>query len=672
MPLLAVSALFLSTATVSAVPGDWTFKLLPDDPATSGQFGFSVSISGTTALVGGIIGTPGFGRAYLFDAATGNRIRQLLPDDGPTQNSFGYSVVISGATALVGAPLDRSASGAVYHFDTTTGQQIAKLLADDGDANHLFGISVALSGTTAIVGALHDTGNAPVSGSAYLFDITTGQQIAKLLADDGEIADGFGAGVSIDSGLAIVGAVFDDDNGSQSGSAYLFDAITGQQLAKLLADDGADGDAFGRSVAIQDTTAIVGAWHDDDNGDRSGSAYLFDVSEPQNPVQVAKLLPDDGAALGYFGVSVVLSGTTAIIGGARGHVGGSHSGSAYLFDTVTGQQIDKLLHNDGAPDDQYGYSVSISGSTAIVGAYRDGDNGQHAGAAYLFCVLSACDDDNSCTDDTCHIGCVYTPNTDPCDDGDACTGNDICSDGACGGSEINCDDANACTEDTCDSGSGCVNIPNHTLCNDDNECTDDICDPFMGCVHVPVPEGGPADDGNNCTTGDTCVDGAPSGTPVQCPRGQVCDPTNGECVDDQDPCECVNGRVTLCHIPPGNPANAHTITVGCAARDKHLAHGDTCGPCADGLPASANGLGVGSCCITDDCLVVTEKDCAVIGGEYMGDATRCVGPFDLAQLLGWWGPCAPGDACNCLDANDYGMIDAADLAVLLGSWGPCP
>ena len=48
---------------------------------------------------------------------------------------------------------------------------------------------------------------------------------------------------------------------------------------------------------------------------------------------------------------------------------------------------------------------------------------------------------------------------------------------------------------------------------------------------------------------------------------------------DQNPCECDNGRVTLCHIPRGNLDNGRTITVGCAAGDKHLAHGDVCGPC---------------------------------------------------------------------------------------------
>ncbi len=80
----------------------------------------------------------------------------------------------------------------------------------------------------------------------------------------------------------------------------------------------------------------------------------------------------------------------------------------------------------------------------------------------------------------------------------------------------------------------------------------------------------------------------------------------------------------------------------------------------------------GSCCATDDCVVRTEEDCAAIGGEYAGDGTRCVGPFDLAQLLGWWGPCEPADPCHEVDADANGNIGPLDLAVLLGAWGPCP
>ena len=168
-----------------------------------------------------------------------------------------------------------NASGSAYLFDTTTGQQIAKLLPDDGAAGGRFGFSVSISGEIAIVGAFLAGGT---SGSAYLFDVATGAQIAQPLPHDGDAGDRFGVSVAISGATAIVGAYRDDDNRNISGSAYLFDAKTGEQVAKLLPDDGAEGDNFGISVAIRGTTAIVGARYDEDNGDDSGSAYLFDAS----------------------------------------------------------------------------------------------------------------------------------------------------------------------------------------------------------------------------------------------------------------------------------------------------------------------------------------------------------------------------------------------------------
>ncbi|MCK4874061.1 MAG: FG-GAP repeat protein, partial [Phycisphaerales bacterium] len=296
----------------------------------------------------------------------GEQLFKLLPSDGVADDRFGVSVAISGTTAIVGACHDDdngTDSGSAYLFDTTTGQQIAKLLPSDGEEDDWFGLSVAISGTTAIVGAYRDDDNGYDSGSAYLFDTTTGQQIAKLLASDGTVGDSFGWSVAISGTTAIVGAYYDNDNGSDSGSAYLFDTRTGQQIAKLLPSDGAADDYFGYSVAISGTTAIVGAYGDDDNGNKPGSAYLFDTTTGQ---QVAKLLPSDGALGDYFGISVAISGTTAIVGAHYDDDNGHGSGSAYLFDTITGQQVAKLLPSDGAAEDRFGWSVAISGTTAIV------------------------------------------------------------------------------------------------------------------------------------------------------------------------------------------------------------------------------------------------------------------------------------------------------------------
>ncbi|MCZ6651762.1 MAG: hypothetical protein O7D91_01900 [Planctomycetota bacterium] len=235
------------------------------------------------------------------------------------------------------------------------GDQLFKLLPDDGAGNDQFGHSVAISGTTAIVGALWDNDNKTGldSGSAYLFNITTGQQLFKLLPDDGAADDRFGRSVAINGTIAIVGVIHDDDNGSNSGSSYLFDSATGEQIVKILPDDGAAGDRFGISVAISGTTAIVGASFDDDNGDLSGSAYIFGISDPVNPTQIARLLPDDGAEVDAFGGSVAISGTT-VIGGARGDDDACpenpfcYTGSAYLFDAASAPACPADFDGDGA------------------------------------------------------------------------------------------------------------------------------------------------------------------------------------------------------------------------------------------------------------------------------------------------------------------------------------
>ena len=396
MPLLAAAASVLSTAPAYADLGDELFKLLANDGAADDRFGVSVAISGAIAIVGAWQDNDSgddSGSAYLFDTTTGQQIFKLLPDDGAADDRFGASVAISpdGIGAIVGAYFDDDngfLSGSAYLFDTTTGRQIFKLLPNDGAEFDLFGISVEISpdGIGAIVGARLDDDNGPNSGSAYLFDTTTGRQIAKLLPNDGAFNDQFGVSVSIspDGIEAIVGAWQDDDSGDDSGSAYLFDIRTGQQIFKLLPDDGAAEDRFGLSVAISGATAIVGAFLDDDNGSNSGSAYLFDTTTGR---QIAKLLPDDGAAGDEFGTSVGISGETAIVGAQRHDDNGEGSGSAYLFDisdVANPRQLFKLLADDGAVNDHFGISVAISGATAIVGANGDDDNGTDSGSAFLF------------------------------------------------------------------------------------------------------------------------------------------------------------------------------------------------------------------------------------------------------------------------------------------------
>ena len=100
-------------------------------------------------------------------------------------------------------------------------------------------------------------------------------ELFKLTASDGAAHDEFGSSVAVSGDLAIVGALWNDDLGSQSGSAYVFDVTTGQELFEITASDGDVDDRFGVSVAISGDKAVAGAYFDDDLGSKSGSAYVF-------------------------------------------------------------------------------------------------------------------------------------------------------------------------------------------------------------------------------------------------------------------------------------------------------------------------------------------------------------------------------------------------------------
>jgi hypothetical protein len=292
-----------------------------------------------------------------------------LPADSVVGDIFGHSVGIDGDTSIVGAPYDDDKgdfSGSAYLFNVIAGSQHAKLTASDGSTGDRFGWSVGISGGTAIIGAPSDDNNNGATGSAYLFDVATGSELAKLTPSDGA-AQEFGGSVDISGNTAIVGAPLDRDNGEQSGSAYLFDIATGAELAKLTPNDGAALDLFGWSVGISGDTAIVGACYDDGEHSRSGSAYLFDI---RSGTQLAKLTASDGATGDRFGWSVDISGDRAVVGAPHegaGEYGVTDTGSAYLFDATTGMQLAKLIPNVRTVD-QFGVSVGISSNSVIVGA----------------------------------------------------------------------------------------------------------------------------------------------------------------------------------------------------------------------------------------------------------------------------------------------------------------
>jgi hypothetical protein len=323
-------------------------------------------------------------------------VQKLLAGDGAANNDvFGCSVAISGNTAVIAAAGDGDTGSAYVFVRATDGTwtQQAKLLASDGAESDYFGYSVAISGNTVVIGAIYDDDKGGDSGSAYVFvrsaDGTWTQQ-AKLLAQDGAYWDWFGKSVAVSGDTAVIGAYGNADKGWSVGSAYVFIRTadgTWAQQAKLLAQDGVAGDSFGESVAVFGDTALIGACGDEDKGDHSGSAYVFVRSADGTWMQQAKLLGNDGTERDLFGKSMAMSADMAVIGAYRDDGKSGDSGSAYVFIRAadgTWMQQAKLLAQDGADGDFFGYSVALSGDMAVIGAYRDDDNGYDSGSAYVF------------------------------------------------------------------------------------------------------------------------------------------------------------------------------------------------------------------------------------------------------------------------------------------------
>ena len=385
-------------------------KLLAQDGAEGDYLSLSVSISGNTAFVGAQYhdgnGLLHSGSAYVFENVAGawTQVAKLTADDGAENHNFGCSVCVSDDTAIVGAlgTDDFGAySGSAYVFENVAGAwiQTAKLNASDAAAYDQFGSSVSISGDTAVIAAQWDGDNGLNSGSVYVFENVAGvwTQTAKLTADDGAAQDEFGSSVSISGNTACIGAVYDDDLGNESGSAYVFENVGGTwtQTAKLTADDGSLADLLGISISVNGNTAVVGAPGDDDDGFGSGSAYVFEKNAGAW-TQAAKITADDGSTADYFGISVSINGTTVVVGASGDDDNGADaSGSAYILKNIGGvwTQDAKITASDGAVNDHFGNTVCVNGDTALVGAPDTDDNGLDSGSAYVFDLNCNCPPD---------------------------------------------------------------------------------------------------------------------------------------------------------------------------------------------------------------------------------------------------------------------------------------
>ena len=311
------------------------------------------------------------GSAYVFVKPAGGwanatETAKLTASDGAAGDLFGISVAVDGDTVVVGAQKDDDDnrgddSGSAYVFVKPNGgwddwdeldsgdkdKLTAKLTASDGSATDSFGWAVAADSDTVVIGAFGDDRTIDGTdianlGAAYVFTKPAGgwanaTETAKLTAPDAEAADLFGVSVAVDGEVVLVGAYLEDENAFGAGAAYVFTKPAGgwadvddDDVAKLTASDGESNDRFGVSVAVDGSTAVIGANDHTHGTEKSGSAYVFTKSSAGVWIQEFELTASDGAADDRFGYSVALDGDTLFVGAEQDDDKGTDSGSVHI------------------------------------------------------------------------------------------------------------------------------------------------------------------------------------------------------------------------------------------------------------------------------------------------------------------------------------------------------
>jgi uncharacterized protein (DUF2345 family) len=391
-------------------------ELTASGGAPKDELGSSVAISGNTVVVGapGCLGCGFVGAAYVYEMPANGwgsmtQTAKLTASDGVANNQFGFAVSISGETIVVGAHGDNGGRGAAYVFvepasGWTDMTDTAKLTDSDSAARELLGRSVSISGNTVVAGApLATIGAYKQQGAAYVFVEPVGgwasmTQTAMLTAAGGVSYGQMGYSIGISGNTIVAGGPSPVPNRTAvPGAAYLFvEPASGwasmTQTAKLTSSDGVTGDRVGNFVGISGNTVVVGApLATVGSHIQQGAAYVFvePVSGWANMTQTAKLTSWDGERASYFGRSVAISGNEVVVGAPNQKVGSNAAeGEAYEFvEPANGwanmTETAVLSPLGAGKNDVVGCRVGVDGVTVVVGAYG-WPGGSMTGAAFIF------------------------------------------------------------------------------------------------------------------------------------------------------------------------------------------------------------------------------------------------------------------------------------------------
>ena len=348
------------------------------------------------------------GSIYIYEQSDNGNwslVKKILALDGATRDNFGSSIGISENTIVVGANRDDDKggnSGSAYIFERDKGGannwgQTKKILASNGKRENLFGSSVAIVKDTVVIGAYARERD---SGAIYIFERNNGGinnwgQTKEILPSDTGHSK-FGQSVAMTENTIIVGAPNKFNDGIRSGSVHIFERNKGGannwgRIKEVAPSNQKDFTQFGYSIAISESTIVVGAFYDDAG---EGAAYIYERNNGgiNNWGQIKKIVASDEerGLQASFGQSVAISGNIIIVGAPEGENNdGWTSGAVYVFERGNNnnwRETNKMLASDGAGWDGFGFSVSMSGNTMTVAAPRDDstDNNGSMGSVYVY------------------------------------------------------------------------------------------------------------------------------------------------------------------------------------------------------------------------------------------------------------------------------------------------
>lgn len=396
----------------SATPTSPVLTLANPGASSGDEFGHAVALFGNRLLVAAPDDNVGIssdvGSGYLFDLSSATPATPLLTFNNPSPSSheeFGFAVALSGNLAAVGCQKDdkvASNAGSVSLFDLGAAFPEQPWLVIDNpgpSTNDYFGTAVAAAGTKVVISAYQDDTGGNNAGTVYIYDTTSstpGVPIRTLLNPSPQLQDQFGNAVAISGNLVVVGCAKNDVGATDAGSAYVYDLTSATPTMPVLTLDNpapATDDWFGYSVSISGSKVVVGAHQNDATGAiDAGSAYVYDLASATPSLPVLTINNPDPTADDEFGYSVAISGGKILIGCPLDNAGAADAGSAYLYDLASATPhlpVATLIHSDAKANEYFGTAVALSGTRAVVGVPEDDVKATDGGCGYVYEISSA-------------------------------------------------------------------------------------------------------------------------------------------------------------------------------------------------------------------------------------------------------------------------------------------